>query len=134
MFDAISNLNRIRELADSIKLIDISKFHNDHVTYDVVKGGCSGRGLLKEEDVAVLIAEHLPDTLFPEHIHHNNAEYVIMVTGELLNNMNGEEKLYKAGDCFIVPFGNIHSHYSKTGCKLIAITIPASEGYPHARK
>jgi mannose-6-phosphate isomerase-like protein (cupin superfamily) len=134
VFDSKNNLSRIHEIAKTFRLKELSSFCSDSVEYNVITGRCVGRGLLNSQDVAVQVVEQAPDTSFPEHIHHDNSEYVIMVRGSLTNTMDGKEELFVAGDCFVIPLGKAHNHYSKDGCKLIAVTIPASEGYPNVSR
>jgi quercetin dioxygenase-like cupin family protein len=130
MFNSKENMVRISELTDDI-LKGLTIFANNSVEYKINSGKCVGVGLLKQKDVAVQFVTYSPNSFFPNHSHTNEKEIAIIVSGEFINIMNGEEKKYLSEDVVVIPKGISHSHIIPDGCTLIAITIPASEIYPN---
>jgi len=76
------------------------------------------------------IAKNVDTTSIP-HAHKNNKEYLIVIRGSLLLNIDGEYvRKLKKGDCALLMPGQIH--YSKpleNDTKLIYVCVPADEGY-----
>lgn len=129
-----SYLKELKELTPRLPdLMEIVRsFNGDCVVYDLDVGETIGFGLLKNPLVAVQKARLTPGAEFPLHLH-NEIEHLILYKGDLtINFSNGERVNMILGDhCKIIP-GEAHSCYTKGGAWLIAITIPASEGYPDA--
>lgn len=65
-----------------------------------------------------------------EHIHAEAKEYLIVVIGSVMLNINGQDvRLLKAGDCGVVQPGELHySRPMEDDTKLIYACIPADEG------
>ena len=65
-----------------------------------------------------------------EHIHANAKEYLIVVTGSVVLNINGQDvRLLKEGDCGVVQPGELHfSRPMEDDTKLIYACIPADSG------
>lgn len=128
----IENLQRIRELTESVSLSSIANLNHDFVEYDVIEGKCVGRGLLKQSKVAVQIAYLSPDTVMPKH-GHDETEILILVDGDLITESSeGITSLTTPGDIVKIK-GDSHIPATKNGCTLICITIPANlKGYPDA--
>jgi quercetin dioxygenase-like cupin family protein len=118
------NLSRIRELTEFVKM------RGEKVHYDLEQGSCEGVNLMNDGEVAVQYAVLAPDTVFPLHTHHDSKEILICIEGKF-ENIKGEIKtiaLYS--DIIEIRKGESHHVYTKDGCKIIGITIPANEGYP----
>jgi len=127
------NLTRIKELADSLQLSDLVLNSNSVINYDCPQGACKGVGLLKEKAVAVQDTILKPNTIFPLHVH-NEIELLILVDGEFTSTINNKEtKITTPGRLIVIDPGEEHFVYTKDGCRMIAVTIPANiGGYPSA--
>ncbi len=129
--DLRSNLDRIRKLTETVvPLIEISHVDKNRVIYDVHQGECHGIGLLKNEEVAVQNAYLGVDTILKNH-EHEEVEVLIVYEGTLNIKMEDGDEVISTGEVIVIKPGFPHIAKSKTGCKLIAVTIPAANGYPN---
>ena len=100
--------------------------------YEVVKGECGGIGLFRIADVAVQVAYMGRNTILKEHTHHG-VEILVLFEGDMsIHFGNGAVEAY-VGDPVTIQANTPHYAESNNGCKMIAITIPASEGYPNGK-
>jgi quercetin dioxygenase-like cupin family protein len=135
-----SNLHKLRELTNNLPklpeklphLVDmIEHLSSQNIRYKVENGECLGMCLFNNESVAVQHACLTAGTIFPWHIHEHNSEWIIIYSGKL-------REILKSGKSFeIGPGGYVfcrageeHMQIAIEDTRLIAITIPASEGYP----
>ncbi len=68
--------------------------------------------LLHEGYVHLYVWEDGPNVDYPEHQHRAESAHIIL-NGEMSMTMNGETKVYRAGERFDLPLGARHS--AKTG-------------------
>jgi hypothetical protein len=132
------NLKRLKELTESlVPLPKIAHIEGSHVSYDMVSGICTGMGLLNTGKIAVQYAELSDGSEMECHIHDGMKEILICYEGDMEVIANeptsvlAQTVIYTGGIVVIDPFVP-HIVKSIAGCKLIAITIPASKGYPPA--
>lgn len=129
------NLARIKELIDTaLPFSDISVVKQNKVVYSVFNGECRGFGLMYQEDVAVQWAVMGENTDLPKHAHENEVEILIVYEGELTLEIGDTIKTLKVGDVIRFDKGEAHHATSKTGCKMIAVIMPASKFYPKAEE
>lgn len=127
------NLNRIRELTDSVKPLHlIAKINEDHVIYSVEKGSCGGVALYKDEQMAIQLSFLGPDTILKNHVH-DELEILICHEGDITVHMPGNDIDLERGGMVRIQPGTSHIAISKNGCRLVAITLPASDGYPNTK-
>ena len=71
-----------------------------------------------------------------EHIHPNAQEYLIVVRGSILLNINGVDvRVAKAGDCASIPENCLHkSRPLENNTKLIYVCIPADPNLPDTKE
>ena len=127
-----SNLAKLRKLTAELPVLGPSNFkpHGiDKIDYQVQGGNCVGEALLNEKEVAVQRVCMTAGTVFPEHSHHE-FEVVVIISGEALHITPGMESKIAKDDVYTSRPGELHKFVAITDCTLIAITIPASEGYP----
>lgn len=123
---------------DNLKYV-INGLNNSEVKYISDEGeDILGYGLFKTDLVAVQRALMLEGTTIAKHHHPNSKEWLIVFEGELilLDDKGKEIKRIGVGDHII--FEPNEPHRLKTNPEngdtwMIAITIPADEGYPNAR-
>jgi anti-sigma factor ChrR (cupin superfamily) len=124
------NLLKLQELTEALPVLtniaNLSKI--GFVKYEVECGSCHGVGLFKDKSVAVQMAIATAGTKFPAH-SHNEYEFIVLVSGKLIS--NGIE--YDGPCSFYVRTGEFHEHTFLTDCVIIAVTVPASEGYPDGK-
>ncbi|MBT7082598.1 MAG: cupin domain-containing protein [Chloroflexi bacterium] len=99
------------------------------VDYDMVRGMAVAWGLHAEEGVSVARTKFAPDSEFPEHSHEER-EFVLVYEGELTLIVEGKPHVVGVGESFTICPGQTHSATNTVLTKVIAITIPASPGYP----
>jgi len=130
------NLERLKELTEKlVTLPRIAHIEGNKVSYDMVRGTCNGIGLLNTGSVAVQYAELSEDAEMECHIHEGMKEILICYEGDIevianeTTSVLAKTIIYTGGIVVIDPFVP-HIVKSIGGCRLIAITIPASAGYP----
>lgn len=102
------------------------------VQYHCLGFDAIGTELLYLPGVAVQRAFFPAGMEFPEHIHPEPVvEYVIVVTGTMRGRTGDEVELYGPGECQVSPAGVPHQHWAETDVEVVAVTVPADEGYPH---
>jgi quercetin dioxygenase-like cupin family protein len=126
----VSNIDKLEELTKKLPpLTDLVLMAKNSITeYKVENGTCIGLALLNTEKVAVQKAVASAGTIFPRHTHEEH-EFIILVEGEMINN-DGHK--FFAPDVIHLNPNESHEHTFVTNCLVIAITVPASKGYPHA--
>lgn len=116
-------------------LNSIAKIEDNSVTYEMEKGSCIGVCIMHVENVAIQEAVMSPDSQMKAHNHEHEEEIIIVVYGDVLvvtgSSTGGikETRIIDNGVIVIPPNTN-HAVSSQNGCKLIGITVPASNGYP----
>jgi mannose-6-phosphate isomerase-like protein (cupin superfamily) len=80
---------------------------------------------------------HAPKTLLgycEQHVHPGSREYLIVVRGSVMFNMDGRDmRVVKAGECAVVDEG--HTHCSKPledGTKMVYVCVPLDKTVPGA--
>jgi quercetin dioxygenase-like cupin family protein len=131
MSELRDNLERIRELSAHVSPFkNIADVHKDIADYKCIQGEVTGRNLFNIKGIAVQLACAGEHSILTPHSHDDSTEIVVAYEGHFTVWINGEGKEYKTGDvCVILPKTG-HIFETKSGCKLIAITIPSAEGYP----
>jgi quercetin dioxygenase-like cupin family protein len=89
-------------------------------------------GLYKENRVAVLRGIVPEGDTYPRH-EHPVTEHLILVSGHAIVEVNGGEKveLFPGDHCGLRPHVP-HSFTAVEDTMIIAVTVPAEEGYPDA--
>lgn len=64
----------------------------------------------------------------PEH-HHIHEQIMHVVEGTFEFTLNGNTKIYQAGDVVIIPSNSPHSGKAITACKLMDVFSPVREEY-----
>lgn len=125
-------LEKLRELTDKLPPLEavVKDLRGNFVEYDVPGGFCVGSNLHYENDVAVQINYTSGGVTFPEHTH-SGVEFIIIFRGEADFYAEGSVKRVGVGECVTIPPGTPHKWEFLTDTKLIAITVPASRGYPN---
>ena len=87
------------------------------------------RGLFKRDDIAVLMSSIPIGGEFPEH-EHTVTEWLMVSVGELEITCNGETVVLKAGESLEIQAGHVHTSKALTKVEVLAVTMPADEGFP----
>jgi hypothetical protein len=132
-FNFEANMEKIKELSSLMNIqFDETYWQTSKnlSEYKMVKGTCKGWGLYKTDKIAVQYVELSPDSEFPAHEHEKEREIIILFEGDFTTiTKYGSQSCVDSG-IIIAELGINHINKSVKGCKLIAITIPAAEGYP----
>lgn len=103
------------------------------IEYRIENGFAIGVGQVNDLDCAIQkVFLSGCGSVFPEHTHDEH-EYIIIITGEGSVTVSGEERRFKPFDCIIIPPKAEHSFVFKTNTIMIAITVPASKGFPSGK-
>jgi quercetin dioxygenase-like cupin family protein len=133
-FDPILNLAKIREYtsrADVVPIHNIAHIQGSMVEYDCIQGSCKAVSLAYHSQIGVIKAELTENTVVCNHIHPE-LEILHILSGEMFQELAGASVTSaKPDEQLIAPPNVEHKHYCIVPTTLIAITIPASEGYPH---
>jgi mannose-6-phosphate isomerase-like protein (cupin superfamily) len=127
------NLARLRELTDSLHVIplrSIATFVGNKVDYQCVKGECHGFALLNDGSIAVQYAEATAGTVMKPHMHIDNKEFLLVISGHLQSEVDGVVTEARNGEMIVVEPGTTHTPSAVEDTRMIGITIPASPGYP----
>ena len=136
-FDFDDNMAKIKELSSIMEIKGFGeefwKKESSHIIYTMVKGTCEGWNILNNEKIAVQYFQMSADSEFPTHSHERQREILIIYEGDITSlNIYHIQSVEHTGILW-VDIGINHVVKSKNGCKGIAITIPASEGYPDGK-
>jgi mannose-6-phosphate isomerase-like protein (cupin superfamily) len=125
------NLERIRTLTeDVVPLISITKFEENNAYYSVNSGECRGVSLFNIPDVAVQYAIMGENTELKCH-QHDEVEILVVFEGDMQMTTPNKTITAQLGYPIVVFPSQEHTARSTKGCKIIAITVPASNAYPH---
>jgi len=128
------SLDKLREITEKLPpfhpQVFASNTHPNIVRYQSGdEGTVIGYGLLKIPSVAVQMSVASKGSFFQDHTHAE-IEIVVLYRGKCLFTVNGQEREMIEGDNIRLEPGQVHSVKMLTDCEFIAITIPASEGFP----
>jgi len=131
----MNNLTILRELTNSLPLLEdtIKKKKNNYIDYDAMDGKeYQGRGIYKSEQVAIQRVVMERGTEIPEH-NHKEMEYIIVVSGKFELQCEGKpDRICQHQDCMVFDPMVKHSGLMLEDTEIIAVVIPAGEGYPDA--
>lgn|GEM_PF-6009266 len=98
-------------------------------------GDVVGRGYFKTEEIAVANWVMTDGALLGEHIHKGISEHLFAYKGEVTFRINDKEvTINKNTGLFTIPPDTPHEVIKTVGLtSMIALTMPADEGYPDAR-
>lgn len=132
-FNPVENLEKIRSYThrtDVVPLSHVIETQDGITSIRSTTGAAICKGILNHPEVAVMYITMEANTVGASHTQAE-AEYVIVVEGEVFQNINGVITSAKAGGHLFVPPNNEHQHYCETPSKAIAVSVPSSEGYPN---
>ncbi len=112
----------LRELSRKLK------HHPGVVHYPNESGPTTGFSLKNTGHVAVMDANVPAATEFPDH-RHDSAEVMVVYRGEIRIKVSDTWHTLRVGDHISIPAGVKHRAVAVDDTWLIAITIPADEGY-----
>jgi mannose-6-phosphate isomerase-like protein (cupin superfamily) len=133
------SIDRLRTLTDNVLQIqEMVKIEENKATYETSSGSCTGTALFKIDKIAVQHAILSEDTELLPHKHDDCEEILICYEGdlEIITKEDVERILttvITVGGVVMIRLGVVHIAKSVGGCKLIAITIPSSKGYPNTK-
>lgn len=127
--DYIAKLEALQENTPSFEDL-VSTLHGSFVQYHMNQGFAVGYGLLHEDDCAVQKMFFSQQAEFPEHSHGEH-EYFVILSGSGKVLIGEKETSFEPLDCIVIEPGQKHSWKFETNTKLIALTVPASKGFPN---
>jgi mannose-6-phosphate isomerase-like protein (cupin superfamily) len=136
IMDLSKNIEQLRQMTEKVlQLQDMVKIEKAEAVYQTKTGTCKGTALFNIDKIAVQLATLSPDTELLPHKHDDCEEILICYEGDL-EILTKEDKsriittVIYIGGVIMIRQGVTHIAKSINGCQLIAITIPASPGYP----
>ena len=120
-----SHIPYLRELTAKLTAAPTTQAHN-------LGGGLRSEiaGLLKNDKVAVAHFRIDAGGKFPVH-RHGQREVIVVYHGEIILTTMERSQTLSAGDVIIFEPDESHKAEAITESWLVAITIPADEGYPN---
>jgi len=88
-------------------------------------------GLFRTRDMAVARAFLSAGSTIEDH-QHKEAEWLFVYSGEMELTILDKKQRYKKGDCCHIKPKLPHKAEFPVDTWLLAVTMPAAEGYPHA--
>ena len=125
------NLKILRKLTKDLTDL-VSEKQGRYVEYNCSVGVCIGEGLYKQNNIAVQKAFLSKGTIFDRH-DHGEKEFLICYEG-IIEFTNKEKRKVGVGEIIIFDKNHAHSCEALEDSQLIAVTIPASKGYPEHGK
>jgi len=131
-------LQKLRELTDTLPSFPslVKMESNNRIDYNVDNGVSFAFGLLSQTEVAVANVFISSGAVFPKHSHKEN-EFLIVYEGGLVVEIcdaGGEDYrsiIVETGGSVYFDNNERHIVTALEDTWLIAITVPAAEGYPH---
>ncbi len=107
------------------------KMITDLPEIDVSLKGVKG-WLLQGIDKQVVFLDVEPVSAIPEHSH--GEQWGIVIDGEIELMVNGVKKVYRKGDCYLIPAGVPHSATFRTQFKAVDFFAEANRYKPKPKK
>ena len=128
---SMSYIERLEELTQDIPALEdlVLAAEGAVVMYDTVTGKSMGYGIINTGAYSIQKVVHSAGTLFPLHVQDEH-EYIIVVDGEAQLTKNDQIQTLKKNDCVVIQPGERHAWLFEANTTIIAITVPASKGYP----
>ena len=95
----------------------------------MLNGLVVGHGLFKDFECAIQKVRSSAGSVVSKHVH-NEYEYTIILEGRGVFITETVRVPFVAYDYFVVKPAQIHAMEFETNTRYLAITIPASKGYP----
>lgn len=122
--DTNSHVPALRELVHTMNNSSTT------IVYDTDHGKILLKHLHKREKMAVSMCSMPKGSDFPEH-NHKVIEWLHVESGELEFRLEGKEPLIlRAGESVYIKPGKAHSAIALTPVEVLAVTMPADEGFP----
>ena len=126
----MGHVDKLKELTTKLPSL-ILKEDRNLIEYESKVGSICGFGLLSEPAVAVQQMVLSDGAIFPPHVHDREIEYGIVYKGSLNVTIDDESRTIGAGDVIKFEKGEVHSAVAEGEVRLIAVSIPRIDGYPH---
>lgn len=122
--DTKSHVPALRELVNTMIR------RNGTVTCETEHGKILLKHLHKRTKMAVLMCSMPQGSSFPEH-RHTVVEWLHVESGELEITVNGSEpQVLRAGETIRIQPNDAHTSTALTPVEVLAVTMPADEGFP----
>ena len=131
-YDHHKPLERLRELTPELPLLaSMSDNLAAPIVHYDIPGGCAlSTCLLAHSEIAVQDCFMPTGSSFPEHTH-SVKEVIVVYEGELRVSVGGRETTMRRGDVVYFIPGHPHTVEAITDVRVVGLTVPAEEGYPH---
>lgn len=118
-----SKIPQISELVERI-----SNGDSGRTVYEVEGGECVSYALWKQNEVACMRVFLSAGAMFPNH-RHGVREIITVYEGRMKIATSTGGIWLERGDTYSIPANVEHHAVADTDCWMIAITVPADEGY-----
>lgn len=129
-----SNLERLRELTPQLPTLGTMVTDSGESWNEIQAGGGTVFmfGLHKESGIAVARAFLSAGSIVEEHEHPKETEWLIVYAGQMEIVVAGESKIIQECEAICIKPSKPHVAKFPVDTWMLAITIPAAEGYPDA--
>ena len=125
-----NNLEKIKHLQELVPFPSLLHEVKAEAYYNGVGDKVAiAKPVIKIKDIAVMFMSVEPNGEFPSHLHESEIEIICVYSGDLKIIMSHRVIQIIDYGVITIPAGTAHTACSVRGSKLLAITIPASEGY-----
>lgn len=138
----MTNLDRLENLTNEIgemqratpvrAFMDIARraYTPSIVNIEMEKGTGIMFGLINEPECSVTKTFLSANSRFFEHVHRNQKEYILMVSGEASFYLEQEETILKYSDFIYIPPEVVHYCTTDVDCWFLAIIFPEDKSWP----
>lgn len=128
------HLERLKELTHELppipRLQDYATFKDGIAEYRFKKGHAISFNLYSDRHVSIARTLITKNTEFENHSHPNSYELIIVLTGKLEMVMEGTRRILEQYDKIEIPHGTLHNAVALEDVWIIALTVPADDGFP----
>ena len=125
------NLELLKELTESLPAFPTGEVHPLFNKYHLDKGTCLSWLLFNNGVLSVDKWFNSAGTHFPEHVHHNIKEVIIVFEGSMIFAADGVQTTLKKGDLVCTQPNQLHSAEMIEDCWYLTITIPPANEFMH---
>ena len=128
----LAYLRAMTETLPSVPFETLARHTDCGVSLVLAQGTCTLVGLYAQSDMSVAMAEVSADSRMNPHTH-DQSEYFIVLVGQIIAHIDGIGHSTEAGGMYHIPPHTVHWVEWPVATKVLVVTIPQSEGFPHAR-
>ena len=128
-------LNKLKQLTENLPpipvLMDYREINDDITEYHFDTGTSISWNLFRCDDIGIACTFIPKDTVFEKHHHLKSYEIIIVLSGIVEFTLEDSTSVFlNKYDKITIDKNSIHSARACTDTWIIALTVPADEGFP----